>query len=99
MVGLIVRHRVKDYAVWKLVFDEHGDVRRKYGALGHQVYRDLDDPATITVVNTFRDADGAQRFAQDPSLKEVMERAGVISEPQLFFAEQADTADYPVAVG
>jgi hypothetical protein len=38
---LIVEHRVRDFEAWKPLFDEHGAVRRKYGATGHVVYRSL----------------------------------------------------------
>ena len=99
MVAVIVRHRVRDYDTWKPVFDEHGEVRRRHGALGHQLYRVLGDPQDVIIVNRFKDADAAQAFAADPSLPAVMERAGVISKPDISFCEQAEAVEYPVAVG
>ncbi|MGA3208451.1 MAG: hypothetical protein ABSE05_11590 [Syntrophales bacterium] len=50
MVHVLVHHKVKDYAQWKEVFDEHAKVRRELGLL-----------------------------------KSVMERAGVIGRPEIFF--------------
>lgn len=99
MAALIVRHKVRDYDSWLPIFIEHGEVRRRYGGTGHQVYRLGGDPNDLTVVNLFETLDGARRFAQDPSLAEVMGRAGVISEPQELFCEEADAATYSVAVG
>ena len=99
MVAVIVRHRVKDYDAWKPVFDEHGAVRRRHGALGHQVYRLADDANTVIIVNTFRDAAGARAFAADPSLPEAMQRAGVDGPPDIAFGEQVESVDYPLAVG
>lgn len=99
MVGVIVRHRVKDYDAWKPVFDEHGAVRRKHGALGHQIYRVSDDPNALVIVNLFRDAAGAQAFAADPSLPEAMQRGGVDGPPDIAFCERIEVVDYPVAVG
>ena len=91
---LIVQHRVSDYEAWKTVFDEHEEVRRRHGATGHELYRGLDDPNEITVVNHFPSRAAAEAFAVDPSLKEAMERGGVVSEPRVTWAEQADTAEY-----
>ena len=91
---LIVQHRVRDYDTWKPVFDEHGDVRRSHGATGHEIYRGLDDPNDITIVNRFPSRGQAEAFTRDPSLKEAMDRAGVISEPRFTWAREAETVDY-----
>jgi len=99
MVTVIVRHRVKDYDAWKPVFDDHGDVRRKHGSLGHQLYRATDDPNMVIVVNHFRDAAGAQAFAADPSLPAAMQRGGVEGAPDLALCEQVESVDHPLAVG
>jgi len=99
MVGVIVRHRVNDYEAWKSAFDEHGAVRRQHGALGHRLYRAGDDPNQVIIVNLFRDAAGAQAFAADPSLPEVMQRAGVADHPDIWFCDEVEVADYTVAVG
>lgn len=99
MVGVIVRHRVADYAAWKPVFDEHEATRRKHGAVGHHVFRLASDPQEVIVVNLYRDAAGAQAFAADPSLREAMHRGGVVSEPEVLFCEHAESSDYQVPVG
>jgi heme-degrading monooxygenase HmoA len=90
----MVQHKVRDYDAWKLVFDEHGDVRRRHGATGHELYRGLDDPNEVTAVNHFPSREQAEAFAADPSLKEAMERGGVISEPRITWAEEIEAVDY-----
>ena len=99
MVAVIVRHKVSDFDAWKAVFDEHGTVRRRYGALGHQLYRATADAHQVIIVNQFRDAAGAQAFLDDPSLGEAMARAGVVDAPDLYLTEQVEVVDYPVTVG
>jgi heme-degrading monooxygenase HmoA len=91
---LIVQHKVRDYDTWKPVFDEHGDVRRRHGATGHVLYRSIDDPNDITIVNHFPSREAAEAFAADPSLKEAMDRGGVIGEPRVTFAKETETVDY-----
>jgi len=91
---IIVQHTVRDYDAWKAVFDEHEASRRRFGATGHELYRGLEDLNEVTVVNHFPSKEQAEAFAADPSLKEAMERGGVISEPRITWAQEAGTADY-----
>ena len=91
---LIVQHTVRDYDAWKPVFDEHAEVRQRYGATGHELYRGLDDPNDITVVSHFPSRAQAEAFATDPSLREAMARGGVISEPRITWADETESVDY-----
>jgi hypothetical protein len=76
------------------VFDEHRAVREEHGATGHIIYRSLDDPNLVTVVNAFPSAEAARAFTADPSLPEAMHRAGVDSDPHIEMDEQAEDVSY-----
>ena len=91
---VMVQHKVRDYDAWKSVFDEHRAVRTRHGATGHELYRGLEDPNEVTVINQFPSREQAEAFAADPSLKEAMERGGVISEPRLTWAQETEAVDY-----
>ena len=93
-MDLIVQHRVRDYDAWKPVFDEHEEVRRQHGAVGHELYRSIDDRNQVMVVNHFPSREQAEAFASDPSLREAMERGGVVSEPHITWADAVETVDY-----
>jgi hypothetical protein len=94
MAKVIVQHHVVDYDKWFAVFTEHGAVRRRHGATGHAVSRAIDDPNSIVIVNDFATLAGAQAFAADPSLPEVMHDAGVDGAPQVWITEEASTVAY-----
>lgn len=94
MAKVIVQHQVADYDKWFQVFIEHGDIRRGYGATGHSVTRSAADPNSIVIVNEFATLDGATAFSKDPSLPEVMTRAGVDGPPQVWIVNEADAATY-----
>jgi hypothetical protein len=94
MAKVIVQHHVADYDAWFTVFTEHGDVRRGHGATGHTVTRSVADPNTIVIVNDFATLAGAKAFATDPSLPEVMARAGVDGAPQVWITEESSTVAY-----
>ena len=94
MAKVIVQHHVADYDTWFAAFSEHGEVRRRHGATGHTVTRSIADPNSIVIVNDFATLDGAKAFAADPSLPEVMHRAGVDGAPQVWITEEASTVAY-----
>ncbi len=82
MVYLNVRHTVVDYGKWHPFFDADETRRRAAGATGvNQVYRDADDPNTVTLVMEWDNAVNAHKFLNDPALGEVMQKAGVIGMP------------------
>jgi len=91
---VIVQHQVRDYDTWKAVFDEHEAIRRRHGATSHELYQGLEDRNQVTVVNRFPSKEQAEAFAADPSLKEAMQRGGVISEPRITWAQETEAVDY-----
>ncbi len=80
MTTLAVRQSVADYDTWFDGFQGHEKVRRSHGATGHRVLRDGND---VLVLLDFPDAGAAQAFIADPSLREVMAKAGVIGAPDI----------------
>ncbi|HEX9262094.1 MAG TPA: hypothetical protein VLD65_06860 [Anaerolineales bacterium] len=84
MCYLVVRHKVADYEKWRPFYDGDDVRRRAYGATGvSQVYRDMDDPNTTIAIMEWDTPDNALKFAHDPELAAVMEKAGVIGQPSL----------------
>lgn len=88
---LLVRHTVEDYDAWKPLFDSHESQRRSHGASGHRV---LHDGNNVTVTIDFPDREAAQGFASDPSLADVMKRAGVTSAPDVVYLDSDETKSY-----
>ena len=90
MIYLNVRNTVADYAKWRVGFDANETARRAAGATGVQhVYRDQENPNTITTIMEWDSAEKARKFAQDPALAEVMKKAGVTSAPEVRFFNRA----------
>ena len=91
---LIVQHKVLDYDAWKSVFDGHEGARASYGGQGHTIYRAADDPNDLTLLLRYESRERAGEFMSDPSLREAMEKGGVISEPHFQWLEEAEAASY-----
>jgi quinol monooxygenase YgiN len=85
MVHVIVHHKVKDYAQWKDGFDQHAKVRREAGSKGGRLFRDEKKPNNVAIVFEWEDMAKARIFFESKLLKDVMERAGVVGKPEIFF--------------
>ena len=82
MVHVVVRHTAADYEKWRPVFDGDAARRKAAGATGvTQVFRDVDDPNTLTVILEWDTAANASKFMADPALREAMQKAGVVGMP------------------
>lgn len=84
MVYTIVRQSVADYEKWHTVFDGTEAKRREFSATGvHQIFRDVDDPNTITVIIEWENGEKAKEFLNSPILKEAAQKGGVIGVPMV----------------
>lgn len=82
MIYINVRHTVADYATWRPYFDADESRRRAAGATGiNQVYRDSNDPNVVTLIMQWDNMVNAQKFYNDPMMRDVMQKAGVIGMP------------------
>jgi heme-degrading monooxygenase HmoA len=89
MASMMVQHTVKDFAVWKKVYDSNVGLRTSNGEISNQVYRDAKDPNKLTVMFKWNSLANAQKFAQSPELKAAMEKAGVVGAPTMYFLNEA----------
>ncbi len=80
---IVVHHKVKDFAAWKLAFDEHAAVRKTAGLSKAHVLQAVDDPNAVTVLLDFTDAAKAKAFGTSDELKARMKSAGVIGKPEI----------------
>lgn len=82
-VMVIVTHAVKDYAVWRKGFDADEGNRQKAGFKVSGVYADVTNPNLVSIVGEFPSAAAANAFITNPKLKEIMDKAGVVSKPEV----------------
>ena len=80
---LIVRHPVKDFDAWKVVYDEVGTLRDQHGCTYDRVLRLPTDGNDVVAIHDFPTVEQAEAFAADPALKAAMERSGVTAAPRI----------------
>ena len=82
---VVVTHRVKDFAKWKVAYDGHDSMRLAFGIHSYVIGRGLNDSNMVMVATKADDMAKAKAFAKDPSLKKAMEKGGVIGAPSITF--------------
>jgi len=85
MVHVIVHSKVKNYAQWKEVFDEHAKVRRESGSKGGRLFRDEQKPENVAMYFEWDDMARARTYFESKFIKSASERAGTIGVPEIFF--------------
>jgi hypothetical protein len=89
MSNVFIRHRVADFDTWKVAFDDHGTVRRHHGLADASLLRDDDDTSMVTIVLNTDDTARARELLASDDLRETMQKAGVVSQPEVWIASDA----------
>jgi heme-degrading monooxygenase HmoA len=90
MPYLLVRHKVADYTKWRPLFDQHAATRRANGAKGGQILRSANNPNEVILLFEWENLEKARQFAQSSNLREIMQQAGVIDQPDIYFFETVE---------
>ncbi len=91
MAHLAVRHKVRDYAAWKQVFDELAPQRREGGEVSYEIYHLEDDLNDLALLFEWDSLENAKAFIASDTLGEAMGKAGVEGEPRFWFLNAGDS--------
>jgi heme-degrading monooxygenase HmoA len=89
MAHLLVIEKVEDFAKWKQAFDDHVAAREASGCKGGYIFQDAADPNNVVVLLEWDDVAQVRAFAESDSLRQAMQRGGIVGAPELFFLEEA----------
>lgn len=76
MPHLLVRHKVRDFARWKRVFDSHAAAQQKAGLHIRHVLRNADDPSEVVLFFESDDLAKARAFVTSPEVPGTQDEAG-----------------------
>jgi hypothetical protein len=83
MVNVLLKHEVKEYASWRVSFDSDEPRRTAAGISIIAVFTSVDNANMVTVMTQFPSIEVVNAFVGDPSMKEALERAGVVGAPEV----------------
>lgn len=88
MIRLFVRHRVADFATWRRGYDAFDATRKKLGVRAAAIFQGAVEKGDVTIWHDFDTLAAAQAFVTSPELAGAMRSAGVVGEPELWFASR-----------
>ena len=91
---LHVGFKVENYDRWKEGYDASIEQRKAAGEISFQVFRNVDDPNTVTVLSVQESAEKVQAFLDSPDLKARMEAAGISRMGEMLMMEEMDSSTH-----
>ena len=88
MVRMFIRHKVKDYAKWRKVYDDFEATRTEMGEIGDSVLQLAGDPNDVTVIHDFESVEKAKALLESSELREAMHNAGVAGQPDVWITNE-----------
>lgn len=89
-----VGFKVGNYKQWKKEYDASIEQRKASGEISFQVFRNADDPNTVTVLSKQKSAKQIQAFMDSPDLKARMKAAGITRMGKMFIMEEMDSGTH-----
>jgi predicted nucleic acid-binding protein len=84
--NLTIHHKVKDYAAWRASYDSSEKSRQSAGITNGRVFRSVEDPNDVVVLQDVADEAQAHTWVDSDDLKAGMRNSGVIGSPSIRFA-------------
>ena len=78
MAYMLVRNKVRDFDVWKQVFDEGLSDTHEAGLGLVHLWRSIEDPNEVFFLLSISDMARARAFTESPAAAETGERAGAL---------------------
>ena len=88
MATVIVRHKVKDYEAWKVVFEGFAANRKAAGETSFRICHLDNDPNNVLGIVEYDSLENARNFFSSPELKEAMNNGGVLEQPDIYYLKE-----------
>lgn len=89
MKYVLIIHEVKDYLLWKKVFDEAATIRKLAGEISYQLLKYEQDANNIVHFSEWNSLENAKKFFESPELIEIRIKAGV-KAPTFIYLEKLE---------
>ena len=90
MSYVMIRHRVANYAKWKRQVKAFAAFRKSSGEKCFYACRDSKQPNDVMVWCEWDSAARMKKFIKSAELRQAMEKAGVVGQPEISFFDRMD---------
>ncbi|PSU50293.1 hypothetical protein C9J12_06060 [Photobacterium frigidiphilum] len=87
MIKVFIKHKVENASKWRVAFDDFLTQRQSAGELSYSVGHVPNELNVICLIFEWDTVDNASVFLKSQELKEAMQAATVIEEPEIFIFE------------
>lgn len=85
---IINSQKVENFAIWKKSFNAGQTMREKKGIIIKGIFQSVDDENSVTIISEVSNPEMAKTIMFSSSMKEAMEKSGVISTPEIKLLNQ-----------
>ncbi|MEA5428082.1 antibiotic biosynthesis monooxygenase [Arcicella lustrica] len=89
MKYVLIIHEVKDYLLWKKVFDEAATIRKLAGEISYQLLKYEQNANNIVHFSEWTSLENARKFFESPELVQIRIKAGV-KAPEFIYLEKLE---------
>lgn len=93
MPYVLIQHTVRDFAQFKLVFEDDGKRRKMKGSQGGRLFRAVGKSDEFVALFEWADNEGAMKFRDSYEMREAVEWAGVKGEAKILVLEEVEQVD------
>ena len=93
MAYLLVRHKVKDYNIWKKAFYDHLSEEKPNGSQGGYIFRNKDDRNEVFVLMRWDSHSNFKKFSESKSSMDAKNKGGLVGDPQGWLFEEFEIID------
>jgi quinol monooxygenase YgiN len=86
----MIRHKVKNYAKWKPIFDSHSEKRKASGSRNYRILHSVDDVNNLVLLFEWDNLENARQFIQSEDLHKTMQEAGVLDQPDIYYLKEGE---------
>ena len=84
MDNLVIRHKVRDYTLWRAFYDAEREARQEAGITEKELYRGSDDPDDVVILFSVADKMRAKEYLYSPDLV-ARRRELLVGDPEVVF--------------
>jgi len=84
---VLMRHRVRDYSIWKLAYDANLSKRLEAGLFEQHLFCSTNNACEVNILFEATNIGSAKAYFESPELRQIMDKAGVIDMPDIYFRD------------
>jgi heme-degrading monooxygenase HmoA len=84
MAYFVTHFTVQDFDTFQEVFAAKAPVRKAHGSGGARLFRSASRPNEVIAVFEWEDLEQSRQFLQSPALRERLQQAGVMGQPERY---------------